>query len=252
MDNHSLTPCEISRRSDESVFSENRQRWSRQTAHGGRIPCMPCLLCTTLTISLHPNPMLGASAVDRARRRISLFNSILIWTIVSQSEINCVGDWLNCIETAFRQQGNSDSISTHVRAGLSSRWDERAAGRFSLQRCWSTLLRRTTRRMGVGRRSISWSRGSSHTSYLGYWELSRVTAEAWSRVWSMATCEKETLISHLIRRTSTIFDAASFYAHNEMEIGDWRCFYNNIPQQSLHQDRSEELRPEWAQGGVGW
>lgn len=24
------------------------------------------------------------------------------------------------------------------------------------------------------------------------------------------------------------FDAASFYAHNEMEIGDWRCFYNNI------------------------
>ena len=25
-----------------------------------------------------------------------------------------------------------------------------------------------------------------------------------------------------------IFDAASFYAHNEMEIGDWRCFYNNI------------------------
>ena len=25
-----------------------------------------------------------------------------------------------------------------------------------------------------------------------------------------------------------IFDAASFYAHNEIEIGDWRCFYNNI------------------------
>ena len=25
-----------------------------------------------------------------------------------------------------------------------------------------------------------------------------------------------------------IFDAASFYAHNEMEIGNWRCFYNNI------------------------
>ncbi|KAH7049109.1 Fructosamine kinase-domain-containing protein [Macrophomina phaseolina] len=25
-----------------------------------------------------------------------------------------------------------------------------------------------------------------------------------------------------------IFDAASFYAHNEMEIGDWRCPYNKI------------------------
>lgn len=24
------------------------------------------------------------------------------------------------------------------------------------------------------------------------------------------------------------FDAASLYAHNEMEIGDWRCFYNKI------------------------
>lgn len=24
------------------------------------------------------------------------------------------------------------------------------------------------------------------------------------------------------------FDAASFYAHNEMETGNWRCFYNNI------------------------
>ncbi|KAL8670218.1 MAG: hypothetical protein Q9168_005232 [Polycauliona sp. 1 TL-2023] len=25
-----------------------------------------------------------------------------------------------------------------------------------------------------------------------------------------------------------IFDAAAFYAHNELEIGDWRCFYNKI------------------------
>lgn len=25
-----------------------------------------------------------------------------------------------------------------------------------------------------------------------------------------------------------IFDAAAFYAHNEMEIGDWRCYYNKI------------------------
>lgn len=25
-----------------------------------------------------------------------------------------------------------------------------------------------------------------------------------------------------------IFDSAAFYAHNEMEIGDWRCYYNKI------------------------
>lgn len=25
-----------------------------------------------------------------------------------------------------------------------------------------------------------------------------------------------------------IFDSAALYAHNEMEIGDWRCYYNNI------------------------
>ncbi|KAI2467413.1 Fructosamine kinase-domain-containing protein [Annulohypoxylon bovei var. microspora] len=25
-----------------------------------------------------------------------------------------------------------------------------------------------------------------------------------------------------------IFDSAAFYAHNEMEVGDWRCYYNKI------------------------
>ena len=25
-----------------------------------------------------------------------------------------------------------------------------------------------------------------------------------------------------------LFDAGSYYAHNEMEIGDWRCTYNKV------------------------
>ena len=25
-----------------------------------------------------------------------------------------------------------------------------------------------------------------------------------------------------------LFDAGSYYAHNEMEIGDWRCPYNKV------------------------
>lgn len=25
-----------------------------------------------------------------------------------------------------------------------------------------------------------------------------------------------------------IFDSAAFYAHDEMEVGDWRCYYNKI------------------------
>lgn len=39
----------------------------------------------------------------------------------SQIRISCVGDWLNCTETAFRQPENSGSISTRVRERLSSR-----------------------------------------------------------------------------------------------------------------------------------
>ncbi|KAL8949289.1 MAG: hypothetical protein Q9222_004595 [Ikaeria aurantiellina] len=46
------------------------------------------------------------------------------------------------------------------------------------------------------------------------------------------------------------FDAASFYAHNEMEIGDWRCFYNNISKEAytrtyLKYFPESEPKEEW-------
>lgn len=47
-----------------------------------------------------------------------------------------------------------------------------------------------------------------------------------------------------------IFDAAAFYAHNEMEIGDWRCTYNKIHDQVytrtyLRYQEPSEPREEW-------
>lgn len=47
-----------------------------------------------------------------------------------------------------------------------------------------------------------------------------------------------------------IFDAAAFYAHNEMEIGNWRCDYNKIHDEVytrtyLHDWEPSEPREEW-------
>lgn len=47
-----------------------------------------------------------------------------------------------------------------------------------------------------------------------------------------------------------IFDAASFYAHNEMEIGDWRCYYNKIhnevyTRKYLRHFEPSEPKEEW-------
>ncbi|RFU28894.1 hypothetical protein B7463_g7456, partial [Scytalidium lignicola] len=48
-----------------------------------------------------------------------------------------------------------------------------------------------------------------------------------------------------------IFDSAAFYAHNEMEIGDWRCTYNKINNPSYtetykrHYEEISEPQEEW-------
>jgi protein-ribulosamine 3-kinase len=47
-----------------------------------------------------------------------------------------------------------------------------------------------------------------------------------------------------------LFDSAAFYAHNEMEIGDWRCHYNKIhnkvyTQTYLRHFAPSEPREEW-------
>ncbi|KND86389.1 Protein-ribulosamine 3-kinase, chloroplastic [Tolypocladium ophioglossoides CBS 100239] len=44
-----------------------------------------------------------------------------------------------------------------------------------------------------------------------------------------------------------IFDAAAFYAHNEMEAGDWRCCYNKISNKvytSTHHRYCDPSEPE--------
>ncbi|KAL1613850.1 hypothetical protein SLS54_010256, partial [Diplodia seriata] len=40
-----------------------------------------------------------------------------------------------------------------------------------------------------------------------------------------------------------IFDAASLYAHNEMEIGDWRCHYNKIHNEIYTRTYLEHVGP---------
>ncbi|KAL8712605.1 MAG: hypothetical protein Q9220_003136 [cf. Caloplaca sp. 1 TL-2023] len=52
------------------------------------------------------------------------------------------------------------------------------------------------------------------------------------------------------RKNIYIFDAASFYAHNEMEIGMWRCFYNQINRKEytdtyLKYFPEDEPKEEW-------
>lgn len=47
-----------------------------------------------------------------------------------------------------------------------------------------------------------------------------------------------------------LFDAAVMYAHNEFEIGDWRCHYNKIhnkiyTQTYLRKCRPSEPMEEW-------
>ncbi|KAI0967868.1 Fructosamine kinase-domain-containing protein [Xylaria arbuscula] len=47
-----------------------------------------------------------------------------------------------------------------------------------------------------------------------------------------------------------IFDSAAFYAHNEMEVGDWRCHYNKIHNKAytksyLQHHPPSEPREEW-------
>ncbi|EFX02465.1 kinase [Grosmannia clavigera kw1407] len=47
-----------------------------------------------------------------------------------------------------------------------------------------------------------------------------------------------------------IFDSAAFYAHNEMEIGSWRCYYNRISDEDytsayLRHVEPSEPREEW-------
>lgn len=48
-----------------------------------------------------------------------------------------------------------------------------------------------------------------------------------------------------------IFDAAAFYAHNEMEVGNWRCYYNKISNKAysrayLRQYCPSEPKYEWS------
>ncbi|KAI0803793.1 Fructosamine kinase-domain-containing protein [Xylaria sp. FL0064] len=40
-----------------------------------------------------------------------------------------------------------------------------------------------------------------------------------------------------------IFDSAAFYAHNEMEIGDWRCHYNKIHDEEYIKSYHEHFAP---------
>ncbi|KAJ3580322.1 hypothetical protein NPX13_g233 [Xylaria arbuscula] len=53
-----------------------------------------------------------------------------------------------------------------------------------------------------------------------------------------------------------IFDAAAFYAHNEMEIGNWRCHYNRIHGEEYtqaylrHYGEPSEPRDEWEDSSI--
>ncbi|KAH9906959.1 Fructosamine/Ketosamine-3-kinase [Xylariomycetidae sp. FL2044] len=47
-----------------------------------------------------------------------------------------------------------------------------------------------------------------------------------------------------------VFDCAAFYAHSEMEVGDWRCYYNKISNRVytrtyLRKHGSSEPKEEW-------